>query len=117
MEADAEAWSSPSKTRGARLAERRFAMLKLTRLNNQTVVVNPDHIYAAEAAPDTTLKLAGGERIIVRETLDELISCVVEYRRRVRDPFGIDQGRDAAAVVEMTDRHLGDASAAMKGGL
>ena len=35
--------------------------------------MNPDHIYAVEASPDTTLRLVNGETIIVRETLDELI--------------------------------------------
>lgn len=91
-------------------------MLKLTRLNNQVVAINPDHVYAADAAPDTTLRLIGGERIIVRETLDELIERVVEYRRRVRsgeaDGFG-----DARGVAAVTERHAGDsASGGPKGG-
>ena len=29
-------------------------MLKLTRLNNQTVAINPDHISWIEATPDTS---------------------------------------------------------------
>jgi flagellar protein FlbD len=58
-------------------------MLKLTRLNNQVVVVNPDHIESVDATPDTTLKLVGGERIIVRETLEELVDRVVEFRQRI----------------------------------
>jgi flagellar protein FlbD len=59
-------------------------MLKLTRLNNHTVAINPDHISWADAMPDTTLALIGGEKIIVRETLDELIALVVEFRRLIR---------------------------------
>jgi len=58
-------------------------MLKLTRLNNHIVAINPDHIGWADATPDTTLALIGGEKIIVRESLDELIALVVEYRRLV----------------------------------
>ena len=61
-----------------------LAMLKLTRLNNQVVVVNPDLVYAVDATPDTTLRLVGGERILVRESLDELITKVVEFRHRVQ---------------------------------
>jgi len=60
-------------------------MLKLTRLNNHVVAINPDHVVWADATPDTTLFLAGGERIIVRESLDELVARVVEFRRLVRD--------------------------------
>jgi len=59
-------------------------VIKLTRLNNHVVAINPDHIGWADATPDTTLCMIGGEKIIVRETLDELIEQVVDFRRRVR---------------------------------
>ena len=59
-------------------------MIKLTRLNNNVVAINPDHIGWVETTPDTTLFLIGGEKIIVRETLDELIAAVVAFRRSVR---------------------------------
>jgi flagellar protein FlbD len=73
-------------------------VIKLTRLNNHVVAINPDHIGWVDATPDTTLFLIGGEKIIVRETLDELIATVVEYRRHVRmidpcaDPLGVFEG-------------------------
>jgi flagellar protein FlbD len=79
-----------------------FAMIKLTRLQNQVVVVNPDHIYEAEARPDTTLRLVNGDTMIVKETLDELISKVVEYRQRIRGDH------DARAVATVTVRHRHD---------
>jgi flagellar protein FlbD len=73
-------------------------VIKLTRLNNHLVAINPDHIGWADATPDTTLVLIGGEKILVRETLEELIEQIVEYRRRVRmvepcaDPLGVIEG-------------------------
>jgi flagellar protein FlbD len=73
-------------------------VIKLTRLNNHLVAINPDHISCAEAMPDTTLFLIGGEKIIVRETLDQLIEEVVEFRRRIRmtepgpEPLGVLEG-------------------------
>lgn len=73
-------------------------MIKLTRLNNHVVAINPDHIGWADATPDTTLCMIGGDKIIVRETLDELIALVVDFRRRVRmtepsaDPLGTLEG-------------------------
>jgi flagellar protein FlbD len=73
-------------------------VIKVTRLNNHLVAINPDHIGWADATPDTTLFLIGGEKIIIRESLDELIACIVEYRRRVRmtepcvDPLGTLEG-------------------------
>lgn len=66
-------------------------MLKLTRLNHHVVAINPDHIGWAEASPDTTLSLLNGEKVIVRESLDELIDLVLRYRRAVRaqDPASV----------------------------
>ncbi|MBX3186762.1 MAG: flagellar FlbD family protein [Labilithrix sp.] len=80
-------------------------MVKLTRLNNQVIVVNADHICGAEAAPDTTLRLANGERIIVKETIDQLIGEVVAYRRRI----GVAQGHDAVVAAMTPERHGDDA--------
>lgn len=58
-------------------------MLKLTRLNHQPVAINPDHISYVEAHPDTTLYLFNGERLLVRESVDEVITQVIEFRRVV----------------------------------
>ncbi|MBI5513519.1 MAG: flagellar FlbD family protein [Deltaproteobacteria bacterium] len=69
-------------------------MLKLTRLNHRVVAVNPDHISWVEETPDTTLSLFNGEKLLVRETLDELMEEVVRYRRKVRmvEPEGAPLG-------------------------
>lgn len=58
-------------------------MLKLTRLDHRTVAINPDHIAWVEATPDTTLCLFGDRKIIVRETLDEVVDRYVAARARV----------------------------------
>lgn len=62
-------------------------VIKLTRLNHHVVAINPDTVLWAEASPDTTLCLVGGEKVLVRETLDELIDRVIEFRRRVASEF------------------------------
>jgi flagellar protein FlbD len=59
-------------------------MLKLTRLNHGTVAINPDHICWVDVSPDTTICLLGGDKIIVRESLEELISRVIDFRRSLR---------------------------------
>jgi flagellar protein FlbD len=65
-------------------------VLKLTRLNNQTVAINPDHIAYVDVVPDTTICLTNGYKIIVRETLDELIAIYVSVRRRIHSlPEGV----------------------------
>lgn len=62
-------------------------MVKLTKLNQQTIAINPDVVLWAEASPDTVLCLSGGEKVLVRESLDELIEKVIEFRRQVAREF------------------------------
>ena len=55
-------------------------MIELTRLNGTPMVLNSDLIKTAEASPDTMLTLIHGEKLIVRETIAELVERVLAYR-------------------------------------
>lgn len=58
-------------------------MIRLTRLNNQPLVVNSDLIKCVETAPDTVLTLVTGEKIIVRETTEQVLERVIAFRRAI----------------------------------
>ena len=58
-------------------------MIELTRLNGRPMVVNSDLIKTAEASPDTMLTLINGEKLIVREEIDEVVEKVLAYRARL----------------------------------
>jgi len=58
-------------------------MIDLTRLNGHRMVVNCDLIKFAEAAPDTTISLVTGEKLIVLESCDQLIERILIYRSEV----------------------------------
>ena len=58
-------------------------MIKLTRLNDSLLVVNAELIEIIEANPDTTLKLTTGDRILVKESVDEVITKVTDYKRKI----------------------------------
>jgi flagellar protein FlbD len=55
-------------------------MIELTRLNGSPIVLNSDLIKTAEASPDTMLTLINGEKLIVRETCEEITQKVLAYR-------------------------------------
>ena len=59
-------------------------MIRLTRLNKKPLVVNSELIKFIENAPDTVITLVTGEKIVVLETADEVMSRIVDYRRRLR---------------------------------
>ena len=58
-------------------------MIHLTRLNGNPLVVNSDLIKYAEASPDTMLTLVNGEKIVVLESCEEVVSRTIAYRARV----------------------------------
>jgi flagellar protein FlbD len=58
-------------------------MIQLTRLNNQPLVVNSDLIKFLEHSPDTVLTLVTGEKLVVRETPQEVLQKVVTFRQSI----------------------------------
>lgn len=58
-------------------------MLQLTRLSGPVFALNPDLIERAESTPDTVVTLVNGSKYVIRESLDELIELVREYRAGV----------------------------------
>jgi flagellar protein FlbD len=60
------------------------AMVKLTKLNGREFVLNSDLIKFIEETPDTIITLRDQEKIIVRETADDVIRRVIDFRRSER---------------------------------
>jgi flagellar protein FlbD len=58
-------------------------MIQLTRLNGNPLVVNSDLIKYAESSPDTVLTLVNGEKIVVLESCEDVVSRTIAYRARV----------------------------------
>jgi flagellar protein FlbD len=68
-------------------------MIALRRLNNQAIMVNPDLIETLEATPDTVVTLTNGNKLIVRDTMDEIRDKIVEFKRRIHGPDAQPAGR------------------------
>jgi flagellar protein FlbD len=58
-------------------------MIRLTRLNNQALTVNSDLIKFVEQSPDTLITLVTGEKLVVRESAEEVLARLIEFRRSV----------------------------------
>ena len=69
--------TTPARTRDG------AAVIVVTRLNGGMFGVNPDLILRVDSAPDTILTLIDGTKLIVEESLDEVIARVNEHRSRV----------------------------------
>ena len=56
-------------------------MIKLTRFGGEVFVLNADLIRYVEARPDTFITLTTGERLVVSESMDEVLRRAVAYQQ------------------------------------
>ena len=75
-------------------------MIQLTRLNGSPLVVNSDLIKFVEQAPDTVLTLVSGEKVIVRESAEEVLNRILEFRRSVLQ--GVQTAGDKPRVTSIS---------------
>jgi len=59
-------------------------MIRVTRLNGSEFVINAEMIKFVESTPDTIVTLRDGEKLVVRESPDEIIDRAVSYARATR---------------------------------
>lgn len=56
-------------------------MIKLTRLSGEVFILNAELIRYVEARPDTFITLTDGDRIVVTESMDEVLRRAVAYQQ------------------------------------
>ncbi|MDH3891258.1 MAG: flagellar FlbD family protein [candidate division Zixibacteria bacterium] len=57
-------------------------MIKVTRINDAPLVINADLIEFVEASPETIICLTTGKKIMVKQTIDEIIERVADFKRK-----------------------------------
>jgi flagellar protein FlbD len=71
---------------GGSSADHSTKMIALRRLNNEPIMVNPDLIETLEATPDTVVTLTNGNKLLVRDSMDEVREKIVEFKRQIYSP-------------------------------
>ena len=61
-------------------------MIALIRLNGHPVMVNSDLIESIEETPDTVVTLTSGNKLIVRDRMDEVQKKIIEFKRKIYAP-------------------------------
>ena len=56
-------------------------MIKLTRLAGESFLLNAELIRYVESRPDTFITLTTGERVVVQESMEEVMQRTIEYQR------------------------------------
>lgn len=62
-------------------------MIKVIRLNMKEIVINADLIEYIEATPDVVISLTTGNKIVVRNSIDEVIEQVIKYKIKTASGF------------------------------
>ena len=58
-------------------------MIRVTRLDGSSIVVNVDLVQWIEQTPDTVLSLVSGEKLLVRESPERLVAGAIAFKRAV----------------------------------
>jgi flagellar protein FlbD len=71
-------------------------MIGLTRRTGEHCRLDPDHIERVEAGSDTVVITTDGSCYCIRETIDQVITRIIEYRAGdIAACYVLDRGEDA----------------------
>ncbi len=59
-------------------------MIRVTRLSGGEFVLNAELIKFVEGTPDTVVTLLSDEKLLVRESVEEVVRRAAAYRREIR---------------------------------
>lgn len=63
-------------------------MIKVTRLNGKQIIVNAELIKFVEQTPDTMITLVSGDKLLVGETMEQVVQRAMEHARSIRNNIG-----------------------------
>ena len=58
-------------------------MIQVTQLNGKKYWINPYMIETMESLPDLTLTLLSGRKLIIKDSPEEVIQKIIEYRNKI----------------------------------
>ncbi len=62
---------------------RGVTMIRVTTMDGRQIVINSDLIETIQATPDTVITFMDGKKLLVKDSVDEVINRVIEFRHRV----------------------------------
>ena len=58
-------------------------MIEVMRLDGKKYWINPHQIESIECKPDVTLSMLSGKYIVVKDSPEDIIARIIEYRRQI----------------------------------
>lgn len=60
-------------------------MIEVTRLNGKKFTINSDLIEIMEETPDTVITFTTGTKVVVRESIKEIVDAIKTYKRELME--------------------------------
>ena len=57
-------------------------MIRVQRLNGKEFVINSELILFVEATPDTVITFTTCQKVVVKETVDEIIDRILDFKAK-----------------------------------
>ena len=74
-------------------------MILVTRFNGSKFYINAEYIQSIERTPDTVVTLMNEKKLVVTDSVDELVERFIEYQRKIHQPWSSpDDGPSRPAV-------------------
>lgn len=58
-------------------------MIEVNKMNGDEIVINAELIESIQATPDTIITLTTCKKILVEESVEDIVSKVIDYRRKI----------------------------------
>lgn len=65
-------------------------MIPVTRLDGSTLSIDVDVIAWIEQTPDTLIGMTSGEKMLVRESPEHVMACIVAFKRAAQGRSAVD---------------------------
>ena len=65
-------------------------MIKITDIGSREIYINVDLIEKITTTPTTLLSLLNGTNILVKDTPDEIVSRIIDFRKQCNDKTSIE---------------------------
>ena len=57
-------------------------MISVRKLDGTSIVLNADWIQSIESTPDTVITLTTGFKLVVKDSVDEVLQSCLQYKRQ-----------------------------------
>jgi flagellar protein FlbD len=68
-------------------------VILVTRFFGSKFYINAEYIQSIERMPDTVVTLMNEKKLVISDSVDELVERLIEYQRKTHQPFSaLDEG-------------------------